>query len=185
MTCTANKKDGGRCRRPAMTGHEVCHAHSGAKVGRPPALTPEVHDRIVQLAKIGCPGEFAAQEAGISATTYYEIKRRGREAEEGPERALVEAIGRGRYEAYAFAMANWRRGMAQPGNWRANVAWIDRFHRGLFDDRGPGGEGADGGRIEEASSNERRLDPSRLSEDQLAYLEGLYEDPDGEAGEKE
>ncbi len=63
---------------------------SGAKVGRPRALTPELHQRIVQFVKAGCAGEVAAQAAGISATTFYDILRVGQESQSGPERELLE-----------------------------------------------------------------------------------------------
>ena len=100
-----------------MADHEVCHAHSGEKVGRPSALTPEVCDRIVQAKKAGCPDWVAAQSAGISRTTYYEVLRRAEGEESGPARDLLEAIGRAEADLYLHAMVAWRREMA--GNWRA------------------------------------------------------------------
>jgi uncharacterized protein (DUF849 family) len=135
MTCTAHTKAGTRCRRSALAGRDVCHAHSGAKVGRPSALTPEVCDRLVQAKKAGCPDWVAAQSAGISTTTYYEILKRGETEEAGPARDLLEAIRRAEAEAYLHAMVAWRREMA--GNWRAGVAYIDRADRGRFSS--PGG----------------------------------------------
>ncbi len=172
MTCTAQTKAGRRCRRRPLEGREVCHAHSGVKVGRPRALTPEVQARIVQFVKAGCAGEVAAQAAGISATTFYEITRVGREASSGPERELLDALEQARAEAYGHAMIALRRDIGTPGNYRAALAYIDRFDRGRFPLARPPGEASPGG--------ERRLDPSQLSEDQLAELESLYEEDDGE-----
>jgi hypothetical protein len=160
-----------------MAGGEVCYAHSGAKVGRPSVLTPEVHARIVQLVKTGCSGEGAAQAAGISATTYYEIMKAAREEESGPHRELLEALEQARAEAYAFAMANWRRDMATPGNWRANVAYVDRFDRGRFPLEAPTPQGKPPDR------EERRPDLARLSDEQLRCLEALYPD-DEQEGER-
>ena len=75
-------------------------------------------------------------------------------------------------------MANWRREMAQPGNWRANVAWIDRFDRGRFADDGERAVGSNG---EAVSAEARRPDLSRLSEGALAELEALgTEEPEEE-----
>ncbi len=172
MTCTANKKDGKPCRGQALAGRDVCHAHSGARVGRPAALTPEVCERIVQLVKAGCRGELAAQTAGISATTFYATTRRGREAESGPDRELVEALERARAEAYGHAMIALRRDIGTPGNWRAALAYIDRFDRGRFPLTGSPGGSSEGG----AGHAGQRLDLSALSEEKLAYLEALYAD---------
>ncbi len=179
MTCTAKTKRGGRCRRPALRGRETCHAHSGERVGRRAALTPEVHERLVQLVKVGCCGEAAARAAGISASTYYDILRTGRSQSSGPERDLLEALERASGEAYAYAMANWRREMGAPGNWRANVAWIDRFDRDRFplEARAPEGRAS--------PPAERRPDLRLLSEEQLGSLEALYADTESEEGEDE
>lgn len=172
MRCTAQTKAGRPCTRPALRGREVCHAHSGAKVGRPPALTPELHQRIVQLVKAGCAGEVAAQAAGISATTFYEILRLGREAESGPERELLDALEQARAEAYGHAMIALRRDIGTPGNYRAALAYIDRFDRGRFPLTRPPGEPSP----DREPGGERRLDPSWLSEDQLAELEALFDE---------
>ena len=165
MRCTAQKKDGGRCRRPAMGGREVCHAHSGARVGRPSALTPHVHERLVQAKKAGAPDWVAAGSAGISETTYYELLRRGEAEESGPNRELFEDLRRASADAVLAAYAGWRRDMATPGNWRACAVFIERAERGRF---------APPGRPGERSTDERRLDPTQLSEEELAHLEELY-----------
>ena len=176
MTCTAKTKAGRSCRRPALGGREVCHGHCGEGVGRPSALTPEVCDRIVQAKRAGCPDWVAAQSAGISTTTYYELLRRGEHEDSGPARDLLEAIRRAEAEAYLHAMATWRREMA--GNWRAGVAYIDRVDRGRFTSA-PGTSPAQPPR-----SDPRRLDLGELSDDQLDYLERLYEG-EGPKGEDE
>lgn len=167
MRCTEKTRAGKRCRRPALEGREVCHAHSGAKVGRPSALTPEVHERIVAAKKAGCPDWVAAQSAGISTTTYYGLLKRGESEGSGPASELLEAIRRAEGEAYLHAMVSWRREMA--GNWRAGVAYIDRVDRGRF----RASPGSSAGRP--PLSGEGRLDLSELSEEELEILERRYE----------
>jgi hypothetical protein len=171
VTCTATTRDGAPCRRPALRGGEVCHGHSGARVGRPPALTPEVHERIVQAKQLGCPDRVAAQLAGISETTYYELVRKGRTHESGPEHELVEAVGRAEAQAYIRAMASWNKGAST--DWRAGKALVehhDRKHapaplRSDAEDRIAG----------------RRLDTTELTEAQLEYLAGLLDGEDAAA----
>ncbi len=105
--------------------------------------------------------------------------KEGRGQEAGPERDLVEAVSQARAEAYAHAMGTLGREMAQPGNWRAALAYIDRAHRGLFADGGerPGGSNGDG--PESRREPARRPDLSRLSEQALSELEALdSEEPD-------
>ena len=170
MRCTAQKKDGGRCRRSAVRGREVCHAHSGARVGRPSALTPHVHEWLVQAKKAGAPDWVAAGSAGISETTYYELLRRGEGEESGPHRELFEDLRRATADAVLAAYAGWRRDMAAPGNWRACAVFIERAERGRFAPTGRGGATSPG----VATTDERRLDPTELSDDDLFYLEELY-----------
>jgi len=156
-----------------MADQEVCHAHSEATVGRPSALTPEVSDRIVQAKKAGCPDWVAAQSAGISRTTYYEILRRAEGEEAGPARDLLEAITRAEAEAYLHAMIAWRREMA--GNWRAGVAYVDRADRGRFSSaRGSSAQ-------EPKPPGEERLDLSQLTAEELEVLERRYAAQEGEA----
>ena len=169
MTCTAKTAKGTRCTRPALRGRDVCHAHAGdGKVGRPSALTPEVHDRLVQATKAGAPDWVAAQSAGISLTTYYELRKRGRTEESGPYRELFEAVERAKADAYLHAMVTWRRAMRE--NWRASVAYVDRVDRGRF-----GGSGSAGD--EQVSSSANRPDLSQLSAEELEILERLHERP--------
>jgi hypothetical protein len=159
-----------------MQGSEVCHAHSDAAVGRPSALTPERHHQIVQLVKTGCPGEVAARAAGISPSTWYEIKKRGLEEDAGPCRELRDDVEQAQAQAYAHAMTYWRRTMSEPGNWRANVAYIDRFDRGRFDDSSSPTfpESSTGEARAGALDRERRLRASDLSDEELAELERAY-----------
>jgi uncharacterized protein (DUF849 family) len=167
MTCTARTKGGRPCRRAALGGREVCHAHSGQKVGRPSALTPEVRERLVAAKKAGCPDWVAAQSAGISTTTYYGLLKRGESEGSGPASELLEAIRRAEAEGYLHAMVSWRREMA--GNWRAGVAYIDRVDRGRF----RSSPGSSPGRP--PLSGEGRLDLSELSAEELEILERRYE----------
>jgi len=164
VTCTAKTAKGNRCKRPALRGRDVCHAHGGRKVGRPTALTPDVHERLVQATKAGCPAWVAAQSSGISVTTYYEILKRGRAEESGPYRELFEAVERAKAEAYLHAMVMWRQAMRE--NWRASVAYVDRVDRGRFGGGGSADEHAQGG--------EGRLDLSQLSTEELELLERLH-----------
>ena len=172
VTCTAHTKAGKRCTRPALRGREVCYVHSETKVGRPSALTSEVHDRTVAAKKAGCPDWVAAQSAGISTTTYYELLKRGEAEESGPHRELHAAIQKATGDAYLHAMASWRREMS--GNWRAAVAYVDRVDRGRFCGFARTPETSEGG----GPTSSERLDLSTLSDEQLAYLEDLYADSD-------
>ena len=160
MTCTAQTKAGGACRRPAMDGREVCHAHSGARVGRPSALTPELHERLVKAKGVGTPDCAAARMAGISETTYYELQRKGRAEESGPHRDLVVAIKRAEAEHYAYALATWKQAMA--ADWRAGKAYterVDRLRARAEPARElPGGPEGD------------RVDPGSLPDDILAFF---------------
>jgi len=177
VRCTEKTRAGERCRRPALEGREVCHAHSGAKVGRPSALTPEVHERIVAAKKAGCPDWVAAQSAGISTTTYYALLKRGESEGSGPASELLEAIRRAEGEAYLHAMVSWRREMT--GNWRAGLAYIDRVDRGRFASAlGPSSR-------EPPKRGEERLDLSQLSTEELEILERHYERPSPGDGERE
>ena len=140
MRCAAKRKDGEPCRGQAEKGKAVCYAHSGAKVGRPSALTPQVHDRLVQAKKAGAPDWVAAQSAGISETTYYELLKRGEAEASGPHRVLYDALHKAMADACLHAYLGWRRDMGTPGNWRACAAFLDRVERGRFTDRrGPEG----------------------------------------------
>ena len=167
MRCTAKTKAGRRCACAALRGCERCHAHSGERVGRPSALTPEVHDRIVAAKKAGCPDWVAAQSAGISTTTYYELLKRGEAEGSGPAHELTEAIRRAEADAYLHAMASWRREMS--GNWRAGVAFVDRVDRGRF------GSSARSHAGEASRSGEERPHLSELSDEELEILERRHE----------
>jgi hypothetical protein len=168
MTCTATTSSGRRCRRPPVGGSDRCHGHSpGAKVGRPSALTPEVHERLVQAKRLGCPDRVAVQNADISETTYYEIVKNGRSQESGPERDLVEALARAEAEAYMRGMLSWHKGMA--GDWRAARTFVehqDRKHASAPRESCAGG----------SEQGPRRLDTTELTPAQLDYLAGLVDE---------
>jgi hypothetical protein len=151
-----------------MEGREACHSHSGEKVGRPSALTPEVHERIVRAKGVGAPDWAAAQLAGISPTTYYELTKKGREEEAGPHGQLVEAIASAEAEHYVYAMATLKQAMSR--DWRAALAVADRVDR----KRARQDERAAAEPAAVPSPDERRLDPSKLSTKQLNHLEALY-----------
>ena len=162
MTCTATAASGRRCRRSATAGREVCHSHSGENVGRPSALTPAVHERIVRAKGVGATDWAAAQMAGISETTYYELLKRGRAEQSGPHRDLAEAIERAEAEHYVYALATWRQGMRD--DWRAGMAYTARVdRRRTRADRSAGERPVD--------SEERRVDPRSLPDDILAFFE--------------
>jgi hypothetical protein len=48
MNCRATKQGGRPCRRRAMGGSELCHAHRGVAVGRPSKLTAELQARVAR-----------------------------------------------------------------------------------------------------------------------------------------
>ncbi len=74
-------------------------------------------------------------------------------------------------------MARLHHEMETPGNFRAALAYVDRVDRGRFS--GPRAPAPENPRETEPSTE--RLDLRKLSEEELAYLERLYERGEDEA----
>ena len=149
----------------------MCHAHSGARVGRPSALTPEVHERLVRAKSVGTADWAAAGMAGISETTYYELLKRGRAEEPGPHRDLVVALERAEAEHYTYALATWKQAMAS--DWRAGKAYTERVdHRRARAD-GPARD------LRDEPPGER-VDPATLPDHILEFFVGDTQEEEGQ-----
>jgi hypothetical protein len=104
--------------------------------GQPTKLTPEVHDRIVQVVSAGNYLKTAAQFAGISVTTLTNWMARGRAANalaesgqpvpEEEQRYLVflAAVTQAETQAEVAAVTHWRRAFAD--DWRAARDYLGR-----------------------------------------------------------
>jgi transposase-like protein len=122
MRCTATTRAGKPCRRAALSGEERCHAHSGAKVGRPEKLTAEVKRRIVEAVRVGNTVEVAAAYAGISRSTLH--RWLSHEKTDPRYAALRTEVLKAEAEAEFYAVAIIRRAM--PEDWRAALAFLER-----------------------------------------------------------
>lgn len=114
-----------------------------APQGRPTKLTPERHDRIVELVKHGNTIEVAAAATGIDQRSYYHWMAIGKAIvnEYGPDSEewdttltehqkncgrLFQAIRVAASEAEATAVLHLR--SAMPKHWQAALAWLERRH---------------------------------------------------------
>jgi hypothetical protein len=71
-------------------------------MGRPSKLTPEVQALVCDAIRHGNFREAAAKAAGVTPRTLHEWMRKGREADEGPYAAFLQAV----HEAEAEAELN-------------------------------------------------------------------------------
>lgn len=104
--------------------------------GRPPLLTQDLHDRIVQVVQAGNYLKTAAQFAGVGQSTLMGWLARGRaaaalaetggEVPESEERylAFLEAVTQAETVAEVSAVANWRRAFTD--DWRAARDYLAR-----------------------------------------------------------
>jgi transposase len=164
-TCAADTKSGKPCRRKPLAGGKYCHAHSGAPVGRPTKLTPQVHERIVGLIEAGSYAEPAARAAGISASTFYSWMERGELEEDGIFREFREAIKRA--EAVAEVSAVKVVTSAMPRSWQAAMTFLERKHPDRW------GRRTRAEPSEQPATNQRPYDLSRLTDDELETLDDL------------
>ncbi len=118
--CAGTTKTGRRCRRKALAGEKFCAVHLGAPVGRKPALTPEVHEKIVAVVKGGSLIETAAAVAGVSRSAVYRWLERGRDGEE-PYAAFEQAVAQAKAEGESRNVMLIARAGAK--DWRA-AAWL-------------------------------------------------------------
>jgi transposase len=112
-----------------------------ARTGRPSKLTPERHEKIVDLVKSGVPIETAAAAAGIDQRTYYYWVGIGKTVHTNwgpdPDQWPIEltpyekrcahffhAVRIANAEAEATAIIHVR--TAMPKHWQAAMAWLER-----------------------------------------------------------
>jgi hypothetical protein len=188
VSCAANTKAGRRCRRAPLRGERLCAVHRGGAVGRPPALTPEVADRIVAAVSAGAYLSVAARAAGVSRQTLHRWRARGAAQDSGPYHELEKALERAEAEAEVRQVALIAR--AGQTQWRA-AAWLlsrrapERWGRGAGERTLP----APASELPSSAATER-LDLRLLEDDELALLEALCQRTaarakDGQAEEAE
>jgi transposase len=128
MNCRATTQGGRPCRRRAMGGSELCHAHRGVAVGRPSKLTAELQRRLCDALRAGNHLEVAARYAGISRPTLHRWLSEARE--DGADPSLIElraAVSKAEADAEVHAVGVVRKAIAQ-GDWRAALAYLERRH---------------------------------------------------------
>lgn len=110
----------------------------GKKIGRTTALTPETHERIVELVRAGNYIETAAGAAGIHKTTFYNWLDRGQnerdrlranpDAEPDVDESIfldfLNAIEKARHEAEARNVAIIQK--AAISTWQAAAWYLER-----------------------------------------------------------
>lgn len=136
---------------------------------RPPKLNPELQERIVAALVAGNYVEPACRASGISPSTYYRWLERGEAEEEGLYRAFAEAVWKAEAAAEMSALRVIRGAMVE--DWRAALAFLERRHAQRWGRR-PAAERSEA--AAPASLEARsQFDLSRLSQEELASLEGL------------
>lgn len=141
-------------------------------MARPTKLTAGVRDRIVQAIRTGNYAEPSARAAGVAPSTYYRWLARGEREQAGIYRDFHDAVRLAEAEAEVHAVAILRRAMSE--DWRAGLAYLERRYPARWR-RQTSTElsGPDGGPIR--TQRAHALDLTRLSDEELAQLERLYE----------
>jgi hypothetical protein len=132
MSCIATTAQGRRCRRAAQAGSDRCHAHSGARVGRPEKLTPALQDRIVAAVRAGAHYEVAARAAGVSRASFHRWRARGERERSGRYHELHEALVRAEAECEVRQLALINRAAQQsyrPAAWLLARRYPERWGR--------------------------------------------------------
>ena len=101
------------------------------KQGRPPKLTPEVQEKIIQLVRVGNYVSTAARCAGINPETLYRWVRNGTRGETPTiYTAFTEALRHAEAEAEAIAVQEIRKASHEdPRNWMAAMTFLERRFR--------------------------------------------------------
>lgn len=129
------------------------------KTGRPPLLTPERKDQLLQLLGAGNYRSTAAEYVGIGTSTLYRWLEWGREeadrldsdpfAAPDPDRAIYkefwEEVTRAERQAEVRAVALWQQAMRD--DWRAAKEYLARKHPDRWGDQ-MRLMGADGGAVQ-------------------------------------
>ena len=128
MKCQASTQRGERCRRPAMQGGELCHAHRGIDVGRPSKLTDELEHKLCDALRAGNFLQVAAGYAGISRATVHRWRALGAEDGADPRfKRFAEAVAKAEADAEVHAVGIVRKAINQ-GDARAALAYLERRH---------------------------------------------------------
>lgn len=127
--CSATTLRGGRCRRPAAPGNELCGFHLRDRGGRPTLLTDEVAERIANLLAAGNHDEVAARSAGVAPRTLREWLHRGLSsaARDEPYRRLRARLDEARANGEASHVARIARAAAD-GDWKASAWFLERSY---------------------------------------------------------
>jgi transposase len=118
-------------------------------MARPTKLTPQKHERIVELIRAGNYAETAATIAGIGKQTYYTWMQKG----EGPKarspyREFRDAVLAAKAEAEARMVTVVQRA-ALDGSWQAASWYLERTQQAKFGKRsGVELTGANGGAVQ-------------------------------------
>lgn len=97
------------------------------KVGRPTALTPEIHNRVIAYIKAGGYVETAAAAAGVNKSTLYNWLKRGAKEDAGIYRDFSESVEKAMAEAEMIDVARINKA-AQDGVWQAAAWRLERKH---------------------------------------------------------
>ncbi len=94
------------------------------KVGRKPALTKEIQDKICELVRAGNYYNVACAYVGIGTSTFWRWMERGEEQDTGMYKEFRGAVEKAKAhsEAYAVAMVK----SAMPSNWAAAMTYLER-----------------------------------------------------------
>jgi transposase len=101
-------------------------------MGRPTKLTPEKHDKIVELVRAGNYVDTASAVAGVAEQTFYVWMSKGEgEKARSPYKEFREAITAARAEAEARMVLVVQRA-ANDGSWQAASWYLERTKQAKF-----------------------------------------------------
>lgn len=90
-------------------------------------LTPETHENIVKLIRIGVPHRHAAQANGIKEQTFYNWMKWGSKKKTGSYFEFFEAVKKAESESIARDVAQIEKA-ASEGKWQASAWRLERRH---------------------------------------------------------
>lgn len=130
--CTAKTATGRRCKRRRMDGATVCpqHATAANRGGRPPKLTDDVADKVIEILRLGGFMESAAAAVGVHRATLYawielgDPEREGARKADEPYRRFRERVEQARAEVEQQAAALVVK--AAQEDWRAAAWYLER-----------------------------------------------------------
>jgi hypothetical protein len=90
-------------------------------------LTPEVHENIIKLIRIGVPHKHAAQANGIDESTYYNWMKWGSKKKNGIYFEFFKSVKKAESESIARDVAQIEKA-ASEGRWQASAWRLERRH---------------------------------------------------------